>query len=522
MSLSKGAKRLTNRKRATPATSKLSEVKPAILPSNLETPIFGMDPELQKEFSAPTAGDLFGVPVTYKERDIIAEKSIKHRRKLPVLAITDVTFTIMTHEELERESVFEVKNKEQSGLFSVNDPRGGIVDQHVSCVTCQKDYLECSGHLGMLRLYQPIVHPMMRKELIHVLNSVCASCGSLLLPVETLRAKKVFELVGSARLKQISKLSEKVPCRRNVDEVEGVAPCIQNPIYKLENGNIVYTRDEKSKSMSIILSIESIETILDSISQEDALTLGFEGKSHPRRFIMRSLPIIPLCARAPVVQEGMVLPDDLTSMYIDITGLNLKIGRSDITEEERKAMISNLIYKIEHLYNNTDGKYTALKKNPYQSIQERIQGKEALIRKALMGKRVNYSARAVIDPDPTLKFGQIRIPRVMAPYLTQHEIVGPENIRKLTALLRKGQITYITPVSGKFEGKKIRVNKKIQEEQSLKFGDEVDRWLENGDWVVYNRQPTLHKQGMMGYEVVLGDGLTTGLHLGYTKQHNAD
>ena len=62
----------------------------------------------------------------------------------------------------------------------------------------------------------------------------------------------------------------------------------------------------------------------------------------------------------------------------------------------------------------------------------------------------------------------------------------------------------------------------MQEVQSLRLGDEVDRWLENGDWVVYNRQPTLHKQGMMGYEVVLGEGLTTGLHLGYTKQHNAD
>ena len=62
----------------------------------------------------------------------------------------------------------------------------------------------------------------------------------------------------------------------------------------------------------------------------------------------------------------------------------------------------------------------------------------------------------------------------------------------------------------------------MKREHTLVIGDEVDRWLENGDWVVFNRQPTLHKQGIMGYEVVLGSPSTIGLALNVTRAHNAD
>lgn len=522
MSLSRAAKRLNVRKRAQPAPSEAVPVTPEVLPANLPPAVLGMPQDLIKQFESARSDDIFQIPITNRDRDYIAEKSIQQRKALPTLEIVDVSFNVMSDQDIQKEAVFSVKNKDDSGIYSINDPRGGVVEQHASCITCQKDYLECSGHLGMLNLHQPIVHPLLRKEALNVLTSVCGSCGGLLLPEETLREKGILDLVGSARLKAIAKMSLKVPCRKNVAEKEsGVSACLPNPIYKIDNGQIVYTREEKSKNYNV-MTTEEVEEILDGVSDRDAELMGFENNSHPRRFIMHVFPIIPLCARAPVVQDGMILPDGLTSMYLEIVRVNLKLSEPKLPEDERKKFMNDLIYKIEHLYNNSDGTYKAHKKDSYQSLQERIQGKEALIRKALMGKRVNYSARAVIGPDPTLKFGQIRVPRVMAPYLTQHETVGPENIRKLTSLLRAGKITHIIPSSGKLEGRRIRVDKKIQERQTLKLGDEVDRWLENGDWVIYNRQPTLHDKGFMGYEVVLGDGLTTGLHLGYTKQHNAD
>ena len=522
MDLSKGVKKLTNRKRATPVSQERKIVNPEILPSDLQTPIFGADPDLQKEFSAISADDTYGIPVTAKEKDIISSKSLLSRRKLPVLDIDDISYALMSHEQLEKIAIFEVENKQDSGIYSVNDPRGGVVDRNAVCATCHRDNLECPGHLGMIRLHEHIIHPIVRKELLNVLTSVCGSCGGLLLPYETIKDKKISNLTDSLRLKELAKASEKIPCRRNVAEDEkDVKFCVPNPIYKLDNGKIYYTRDEKSKSLNLI-PISEIGNILDSITEEDAEILGFHNKSHPRQFIMKSLAVIPLCARAPVIQEGEMWNDDLTVIYQDIVRINLDLENPNLKEAEREKLIDSLIFSIDHMINNADQKYRQLKKKPYQSIQERIQGKEALIRNALMGKRVNYSARTVIGPDPTLKFGQIRIPRVMAQYLTQHEIVSPENIQKMKYLLMNGKITHLIPSGGRMEGRRLAVTEKIRNEHTLVIGDEVDRWLENGDYVVYNRQPTLHKQGIMGYEVVLRDTLTIGLHLGYTKQHNAD
>ena len=522
-----GTKRLTNRKRTTQAPKRGNPVVPEVLPPDLPAPIFGLSPDLQKEFSQISADDIHGIPITRQEQDIISSKSIQRRKKLPVLEVTDISYTVMSNEELEKMAVFEVKNESDSGLYSVNDPRGGTVDHNLSCVTCQKDSLECPGHLGIIKLNEPIIHPEFRRVVVDILTSVCGSCGGLLLPIETIREKRILELEGSSRLRKLAEESSKISCRRRFKETEeGIMSCIANPIYKTtklkETGKIFYTRDEKSKRPDSIRSVEEIEEIFNSITPEEAEIMGFSNDSHPSRFIMRSLAVIPLCARPPVIQDGIQMKDDLTNMYQDIVRVNNELGKTDLKEAERENKIKSLIFNIEHLINNSDQKYRQGKKKAYQSLKDRIQGKEALIRNALMGKRVNFSARTVIGPDPTLKFGQVRVPRVMAPILTQHEIVTPENLKMMTSLLRTGKITHIMPSGGRMEGRRIKVNEKHQKEHTLVIGDEVDRWLMNGDYVVFNRQPTLHKQGIMGYEVVLGEGLTIGVHLGHTKQHNAD
>lgn len=541
MDLLSGVKRLTNRKRAQPTSSLKREKRPEIQSANLPTPIYGADPDLLKEYTALPEEDKYGISVSYREKEIISEKSLQQKRNLPEFEVLDISYSIISHEELEKIAVFEAKNTEDEGLYSVNDPRNGTVDSHVMCSTCNLDNLECPGHVGIIKLVEPILHPLFRREVVDILTSICGSCGGLLLPYDTIKEKGFLNLPGSDRLRQIAEASKGLPCRRNVlekdedgediqregdEKEEGIIPCITNPIYQTnklkETGNIYYTREKKNKTSENIRTVQEVAMILDSISKEDAEILGFTGDSHPSRFIMRSIPIIPLCARAPVIQDGMLVKDDLTSIYKDIIRFNIELGKNDLSESDRKNKVKSMIFSIEHMINNSDKKYGQGKKKVYKSLVDRIQGKEGLIREAIMGKRVNFSARTVLGPDPTLRFGQIRIPRVMAPYLSQHEIITPENLRKMTTLLRTGRVTYITPNSGKFAGKRIKVNSKIQKEHTLVIGDEIDRWLQNGDWVVFNRQPTLHKQGIMGYEVVLGDPLTIGMHLGYTKQHNAD
>lgn len=512
-----GIKQMTNKK------------KPALKKKEKRPQISFDIPDIQKEFASLPADEFSGIKVSRHEKDIVSSKSSQQRRKLPELEIVDIIYTLISNDELEKLAVFDAKETDDSGNFSVNDPRGGTVDDSM-CSTCNLDNYECPGHLGRIVLAEKIIHPVFGKEVVQILTSVCSSCGGLLLPVETIKENGFLNLQGSDRLKAIAEASKGIPCRvRNKDE--DIQPCVQNPIYltdKLKDtGKIYYTyENKKTKKIDNFKTIDEIQQILREISKEDAEILGFVGDSHPSRFIIESLPIIPLCARPPVLQDGELMKDDLTSMYQDIIRINNLIRETNpekkLEEADREKKVKDLIWAIDHMINNADKKYGQGKNKVYQSVKDRIQGKEALIRKSLMGKRVNFSARTVIGPDPTLKFGQIRIPREMAPFLTQHEIIDPNNLQTMRSLFKAGKITHYIPSDGRLAGKRIQVIKKILDEYELKIGDEVDRHLQNGDWVVFNRQPTLHKQGIMGYEVVLGDTLTIGVHLGVTRQYNAD
>ena len=214
----------------------------------------------------------------------------------------------------------------------------------------------------------------------------------------------------------------------------------------------------------------------------------------------------------------------MTKMYKDIVRCNLAIQDKTTTEEKRTAAIEGLKFYFKHLIDNTDGKYAQGAQNPYVSISQRINGKEAIIRSALMGKRTDFSARTVLSPDPTLRIGEMRIPEDMAPYLTVHVYVNSYNIEKMTRLFKAGKVTHIIPREGRRSGNRIRVDENLIATITPQIGDQLDRHLMDNDPVpaIFNRQPTLHRYSMMGYKTKLGKQKTIGLHPGVCKAHNAD
>lgn len=67
---------------------------------------------------------------------------------------------------------------------------------------------------------------------------------------------------------------------------------------------------------------------------------------------------------------------------------------------------------------------------PIKSICSRLKAKEGRIRGNLMGKRVDFSARTVITPDPTINIDQLGVPWSIALNLTYPETVTPYNIER--------------------------------------------------------------------------------------------
>ena len=149
-----------------------------------------------------------------------------------------------------------------------------------------------------------------------------------------------------------------------------------------------------------------------------------------------------------------------------------------------------------------------------------------------MGKRTDFTARTVITSDPVIDYNEVRVPVKIAMTLTFPEVVGPYNIDYLSGLVRKGRTSYpganfVFQAGNIATGQHVRpIDLRIKKEQvELRFGDIVERHLQSGDIVILNRQPTLHKQSMMGHKIKVIDNpelMTFGLSVAVTKPYNAD
>ena len=259
---------------------------------------------------------------------------------------------------------------------------------------------------------------------------------------------------------------------------------------------------------------DEVMNILDNIKGEELKkVLKFPTGSHPRNMIMHGILVPPIIARPPVIESGITRHDQITTMYITIFDKAKSVeGRNSIGS---KAPPIELYLAVKQLLFKTDGKKMGTRE--VLSIVERIQGKNALLRGLLMGKRNNYCGRTVAGPDPSLRLGQVRIPEVWASVLTKKQTVNNTNITALTQLMLNGKVTHII---SKATGMRRYYSAAVK--YNLRIGDRVERWLQNGDRVISNRQPTLHKGSMMSYEVVLGREYTIGSHLSTTTPMNLD
>jgi DNA-directed RNA polymerase beta' subunit len=324
------------------------------------------------------------------------------------------------------------------------------------------------------------------------------------------------------------------------------------------------------------VSTEEIKRVFDNISNEDVKLLGFDPKlTHPKNFIIVYLPIIPPCDRPFVKAEGNTCDDDITIQYIEIIKANnhllelieeSKEAQKDIIETKKQKLISTIRFRILTTFNNSAGKAKhTTNGRPIKGIKERLTGKDGQLRNNLLGKRCNQTGRTVIGPDPTLKMGQLAVPELMANILTVPERVTTFNKTKLQNLVNSGEVnslikpdgktcinlkrfrkgtrlspndvivrgdTRIVIVSGKEQilpGDQLMRNGEYIEnvihsnrEYPIDIGWIIERRLSDGDVVLLNRQPTLHRASMLAMEVVVRPHKTLRFNLAINKPFNAD
>ena len=141
-----------------------------------------------------------------------------------------------------------------------------------------------------------------------------------------------------------------------------------------------------------------------------------------------------------------------------------------------------------------------------------------------MGKRVDYAARSVITPDPCISINELGVPLKIAMNLTYPEKVNKFNREKLMTLIENGPDKYPgANILQRENGESISLRYVDRSSVKLEHGDVVHRHMLNGDPVLFNRQPTLHRMSMMCHIAkIMKEGNTFRMNVADTKPYNAD
>lgn len=274
--------------------------------------------------------------------------------------------------------------------------------------------------------------------------------------------------------------------------------------------------------------------IFQHISTDEIKKMGLSNDyARPEWMIITVLPVPPPPVRPSISMDGGTGPrgeDDLTYKLGDIIRANGNVRRCE-TEGSPAHVVAEFEQLLQfhvatYMDNDIAGQPQALQKSgrPVKSIRARLKGKEGRLRGNLMGKRVDFSARTVITGDPNLSLDEVGVPRSIARILTYPEMVTPYNIQRLVQLVKNGPnqhpgARYIIRETG--ERVDLRHHKRAGD-IILQYGWKVERHIIDGDYIVFNRQPSLHKESMMGHRVRVLPYSTFRLNLSVTSPYNAD
>lgn len=275
--------------------------------------------------------------------------------------------------------------------------------------------------------------------------------------------------------------------------------------------------------------------VFRNISDRDLAVLGLNADyARPEWMIMTVMPVPPPAVRPSIsvdgTSQGMRSEDDLTYKLSDIIRANSNVKRCEQEGSPQHVVdefVSLLQYHVAtYMDNDIAGLPKAQQKSgrPVKAIRARLKSKEGRLRGNLMGKRVDFSARTVITGDPNLSLDEVGVPRSIARTLTFPETVNVYNINKMHELVRNGPdihpgAKYVIRDSG--ERIDLRHHKNPGDLQ-LQIGWKVERHIVDGDYIIFNRQPSLHKESMMGHRVKVMPYSTFRLNLSVTSPYNAD
>jgi len=454
-----------------------------------------------------------------------------------VKSIEGIKFSVWSPNEIRKYSVSEITAPEtydedgmavQGGLM---DGRLGTLEPGQKCLTCGNTSARCPGHFGHIELAEPVLHIAFIDSIHKLLQATCRSCSRIRISDEDLQ--KFLEI--KSRKAAYTVISQKRIPDEILDKAKKAKECAHCGKLQYE---LIFTKPtifiEKTELGESRLLPITIRERFSQITDNDLDLLGYDHTTaRPEWFILQALPVPPVTVRPSIILEtGIRSEDDLTHKMVDIIRVNQRLKESkeagtpplivqdlvDLLQYHTTTYFDNEVSGIPQAHHRSG--------RPLKTLTQRLKGKEGRFRGSLSGKRVDFSSRTVISPDPNLDLAEVGVPESIAKKLTIPEIVTDWNIEKLKKLVINGPdkfpgVNYIL----RPDGVKIRldfVEDRSVIADSLEAGYLVERHLLDGDIVLFNRQPSLHQMSIMGHHVRVLPGKTFRLHPSVCPPYNAD
>ncbi|EIJ88921.1 RNA polymerase 2 [Nematocida parisii ERTm3] len=474
-----------------------------------------------------------------------------HREYIP-REISRIKFEILTEKEIRGMSVLSVTSRD---LYSSEnkapattgplDLRLGPSTKDAVCSTCGEKMAECVGHFGHIELALPVYHPGLLKNTHKVLQSVCKQCSSILLPAEVqaqllikLRARKGNRTLEQRVIKKVFDESKKTVECFSCNSINGIVRKTGfkffHRVHRLKKHDTQKEIERTLYSASVkdnpeltnwinntpdeYLSPITVQEVLRNITEDAKSLLGVS--CDVVSLMITCLPVPPGTIRPSVMSlDSSSNEDDLTIKLSEISYTSQLIRDEIAKGASLHALAENwdLLQSQCAQLISSDSRPDAAK---IRSLVQRLKGKHGRFRGNLSGKRVEFSGRTVISPDPNLSVEQVGIPEEMAKTLTVPIPITEGNKNKMSALSKNGCSTY--PGANYLLKQDRRIFLRKDNNIVLEEGDILERHMQDSDVVLFNRQPSLHRLSIMAHKVKVLPGRTLRFNECVCSPYNAD
>ena len=369
-----------------------------------------------------------------------------------VKILDGIKFSVWSPVEVRKFSVAEITTPEtydedgmpvQGGLM---DNRLGTFEPGQKCATCGNTSAKCPGHFGHIELAEPVLHIAFIDDIHKLLLITCRSCNRIKLSLRIFPNIKLRDAKAAYAVITLENVKDEI-----IEKAKKIKIC---PHCQKEQYDLVFTKPtifvEKTDAGENRLLPITIRERLVHIPDSDLILLGYDPTTaRPEWFVLQVFPVPPVTVRPSIILEtGIRSEDDLTHKLVDIIRVNQRLKESKEAGTP-PLIVQDLVDLLQyHVTTYFDNEVSGIPQahhrsgRPLKTLTQRLKGKEGRFRGSLSGKRVDFSSRTVISPDPNLAISNVGVPVDVAKKLTIPETVSQWNIERLKKLVINGPNIY--------------------------------------------------------------------------------